>query len=71
MTIEAYFQPDFLVRDAGAATPGVFGTMGLSGVSAFATLRAALDSAARILNDVVVNEIHPAAAGRQRDKHHA
>ena len=69
MTIEAYFQPDFLVRDAGAATPGVFGTMGLSELSAFATLRAVLDGAARKLNGV--NEIHPAAAGRQRDTHHA
>jgi hypothetical protein len=67
MTIEAYFQPDFPARDAQAATSGVFGTMGLSGVSAFATLQAVLDGAARKLNGVVVNEIHPAAAGRQRD----
>jgi len=71
MTIEAYFQPDLPVRSAQTAAPGVFGTIGLSGLSAFATLRAALDSAARELNGVVVNEIHPAAAGRQRDKQHA
>ena len=71
MTIEAYFQPDFPVRDAHAATPGVFGTMGLSELSAFATLRAVLDGAARQLVDVPVNEIPPAAAGRQRDKQHA
>jgi hypothetical protein len=71
MTIEACFQPDLPVGDAQAATPGILGTMGLSGLSAFATLRAVLDDAARGLNGAVINEIHPAAAGRQRDTHDA
>jgi hypothetical protein len=68
MTIEVHFEPDFLF---GSATPDVFGTIGLSGMSAFATLQAVLDGAACSMNGVLVNEIHPAAAGRQRDKQHA
>jgi hypothetical protein len=71
MTIEVHFPPDFPVRHARAATPDVFGTTGLSGVSAFATLQAVLDGAAGKMNGVVANEIHPAATGRQRDTRHA
>jgi hypothetical protein len=63
MTIEVHFRPDFLFCHAVAATPRAFGTSGLSGVSAFATLAAALDS--------VACQSNGAAAAHQRDTHHA
>jgi hypothetical protein len=49
----------------------VSGTVGLSRVSAFATLGARLGGAERKLVGVVFSELHPAAINLQRDKQYA
>ncbi|MFZ2155377.1 MAG: hypothetical protein WAV72_04530 [Bradyrhizobium sp.] len=67
----AQFWSIFSTCTASTSTLVASDTQALSGMSRFATIITALGGAERKLTGVVLNEIHPAAVSRQRDKQYA
>jgi hypothetical protein len=71
MTKSAQIRLSLSARNGDVAAPITSGTPGLSGMSKSATPRAGPGGAERKLVGVVLSELQPAAANRQRGKQHA